>query len=170
MTNEELRDGLIRLAKRMGLSIMEIDHMAKMVVQADHDPLSPEDWGDRFDFDKRKLTVFDLDDFSCITPEVPKPDAEVDLRKAWIEFGRDISNINRILSQNPDLPIAKQWLVFLNQWDWFRFWSVRHPSPEARAKFAQGLAQGDAAAGDVADKANARLRQRGIEMMKPRKE
>ena len=35
---------------------------------------------------------------------------------------------------NPDLSLARHWQLFRNQWDWFRFWSERHPDAEARAE------------------------------------
>ena len=64
--------------------------MVRMVVQADHDPLPPEDWGEPFEFSRRKLSVFDDHlDLNCINPSVPKPDAQVLLKEAWHEFKRD---------------------------------------------------------------------------------
>ena len=128
MIDEELRDAYLRLAKRWGFSIVELGYMVRMVVQADHDPLPPEDWGELFEFSRRKLSVFDDHlDLSCINPSVPKPDAQVLLQDAWREFKRDTVNIDRIYAMNPDLSVARHWQLFLNQWDWFRFWSERHP-------------------------------------------
>ena len=104
MTNEELRDALIRLSKRTGLSVVEIDYMARIKAQADYDPLPPTNWGTPFEFAKRKVSVFDDEyDFYCINPEVPNPDAQVDMRVAWQEYVNDIKYVDRAYAKNPDL-------------------------------------------------------------------
>ena len=167
MTDEELRDAFRRLAKQSGFSIVELGYMVRMVVQADHDPLPPEDWGEPFEFSRRKLSVFDDHlDLNCINPSVPKPDAQVLLKEAWDEFKRDTRSINYIYTMNADLSLARHWQLFLNQWDWFRFWSERHPDAEAREKFSQSLREANAAAERLGSKADYRLRQRRAAMLK----
>lgn len=167
MTNEELLAALARLANRMGFSITEVDYMVRIVVQADHDPLPPADWGEPFEFTKRKVSICDDDDFDRINSEVPKSDAQVDLRFAWREFVRDVESIDRIYAKNPDLPLPNHWQVFVNQWDWLRFWSVRHPNPEARAKFERVLREADEAAVPITEKAQAGLSKRSVHPMPP---
>jgi hypothetical protein len=160
-------DAYLRLAKQTRFSIVEIGYMVRMVVQADHDPLPPEGWGEPFEFSRRKLSVFDDHlDLNCINPSVPKPDAQVLLQEAWREFKRDALNVNRIYAMNADLSLSKHWQLFLNQWDWFRFWSERHPDAEAREKFSQSLCEADAAAERLGAKAEYRLRQRGVVVLK----
>ena len=154
MTNEELRDALTVLAKRSGFSITEIDYMARIIVLADHDPLPPSKWGDPFEFASRKVSVFnDPHDFHCINPNVPKPDAQVDLLLAWQEFGMDATNTAAIYASRRELSVMQNWRLFLNSWDWFRFWSARHPNPDARMKFAQALLHCDELATRMADNA-----------------
>jgi hypothetical protein len=165
MTNEEMREALIKLAERMGFSVTEIDYMARMTAQPDYDPLPPEEWGEPFDFSGRKVCVFDDDDFACISADVPKPDAQVDLRRAGQEWESDLATVAAIYDSGRELSVAQNWLLFLNGWDWLRFWSVRHPDAKARAKFA--AAEADEAAERNAEKANALLRKRGIEVFDP---
>ena len=115
MTDEELRDAFLQLAKQSGFSIVELGNMVRMVVQADHDPLPPEDWGELFEFSRRKLSVFDDHlDLNCINPSVPKPDAQVLLQEAWREFKRDALNVDRIYAMNPDLSLARHWQLLVS--------------------------------------------------------
>jgi hypothetical protein len=165
MTNEELRDALIRLSKLTGFSFEGIDYMARIIAQADYDPLPPEEWGAPFEFATHKVSAFDDEyDFDCFNAEVPRPNAQVDLRVAWQEYERDVKNIDCIYAAKPRLSIAKNWQLFMNQWDWVRFWSVRHPDAEAREMYRRSLRKADAAADRIADKAEARLRERGIQV------
>lgn len=158
MTNEDLRDALIVLAKRSGFSITEMDAMARMIAQADHDPLPPSKWGDPFEFASRKVSVFDdPHDFHCINSHVPNPDAQVDLLVAWQEFEKDTANAAVIYASGRDLSVIQCWRLFLNSWDWVRFWSLRHPDSVAREKFAQTLLQYDESARRIADMTAIRL-------------
>jgi hypothetical protein len=167
MTNEELRDAYLLLAKRTGFSFVEIGYMARMIAQADHDPLPPEEWGEPFEFARRKLSVFDdTDDLNCINPSVPKPDAQVLLKEAWDEFKHDTVSIDRIYAMNADLSLARHWQLFVNQWDWVCFWALRHRDAETRMKFKKSLREADAAAERLAFKANYRLRERRVVMLK----
>ena len=166
-TNEELRDAYLQLAKQTGFSIVELGYMVRLNAQADYDPLPIEDWGEPFEFARRKLSVFDDPlDLSCFNPSVPKPDAQVLLSEAWHEFKRDTSSVERIYATNADLSLAKHWQLFRNQWDWFRFWALRHRDPEVRQKFSQSLREADAAAERLGRKADYRLRERGVVMWK----
>ena len=89
MNNDEVLKTLQRLSKRFGIPIVEIDYMARMIAQADTDPLSPEEWGKPFDYDNyRKVSLNPDDIFSGgINAEVPEPNAQVDLLTAWRNLG-----------------------------------------------------------------------------------
>ena len=45
MTRDEILKTLQQLSKRTGFSIMEIAYMARIIAQADYDPLPPEEVG-----------------------------------------------------------------------------------------------------------------------------
>jgi hypothetical protein len=136
MTNEELRDALIKLAKRTGFSVTEIDYMAQIIAQADYDPLPPGIWGEPFEFVRPKVSLVEGDDFLCINLEVPEPNAQVDFRIAQREFERDIHSMNSAYESQGELILHSSMLVILNTWDWLRFWAVRHPDPQSRARYA----------------------------------
>ena len=166
MTRDDLRDALIKLAKRTGYSVMEIDYMGRMIAQVDIDPLPPNECGEPFEFTGRKVSVFDdPDDLNCINPEVPKPDAQIDLLVARREYASDVRNIAAIYRSGRGLSIAQNWRLFMNTWDWFRFWSVRHPNPQSRVKFAKALRELDAAARQITDNVNARLQEQGVHVL-----
>src|SRR6476659_7004866 len=75
MTREEILKTLQELSKRTGFSIVEIIYLARMMAQAEYDPLPPEEWGEPFEFPQRRISVIgDEWDFDCIHAEVPKPD------------------------------------------------------------------------------------------------
>jgi hypothetical protein len=166
MNDEELRDGLVKFSRRVGFTLREIFYMARMILQADVDPLSPEEWGEPFDFPERKLSVLDDEfDFHCINAEVPKPDAQVDLAIAWKEFLRDLQSVAAIHASHPDLPFRASRLIFNNHFDWLRFWSARHPDAEAKAKFKRRLSAASETYKRLAAKSDAILRKRGVEML-----
>jgi hypothetical protein len=168
MSNEKLIAALIALAKRLGFTLTETDHMVRLIAQADIDPLPATEWGEPFTFGPR-VPVFDDDDFLCINGEVPKPDAQVDLLAAWKEYVSDVRTAALIFEIDRDLSITQLMQLTKNASDWFRFWSVRHPNAQSRAKYAEGDKASTESMSRNADKAIALLRERGIEVLNPRR-
>lgn len=155
MTHDDLRAALLRLAKLTDISITGIDYMARLIAQADRDPLPLERWAAPFEFSNR-IKIID-DDFLTINAEVPEPDAQVDLQTAHQEWLSDIGKVAEIYESGAQLTLTQHWRIFLNGWDWFRFWSERHPNPVARAQFAQSAREYDIAAQRFREKAAARI-------------
>jgi hypothetical protein len=155
MTDDEaLIAALQRLAKRTGFSISEIFEMAKGFAEAEIDPLPADELGPPFKFARRKLCLFDDDDFLFINPVVPEPNACVDLLEAREEFASDMWVNNTIYAEPGELTFEQMSLLFLNSWRWCRFLAVRHPYPEQRAIYER-LAL---ACGATAERLEARLR------------
>jgi len=160
MKRDELRDALIKLAQGKGLSAGEIDHMARMAVQGECDPLPSEKRGEPFVFGQREAIFADAD-FYVVVANVPKPHAQVDLLVAWREYVNDLRSRSAIRASGRELSFMQRWRLFLNGYDWVRFWSVRHPEAQSRAAFAEALKQIDMTGRQVVDEANARLREAG---------
>ncbi len=141
MPNERLLELHEQLAKEHGMSVMEIANLARTTVQAMINPV--EATGDAFVFQsqraRREPFGANEEDFDLawINREVPKPDARVDLIEALQQFKSDIERGQMIL--NSDSTIDDAVRVRDNHRAWFRFWSVRHPHPVMRAKFARFL-------------------------------
>jgi hypothetical protein len=163
MTNDELRDALIRLSKRTGFSVVEVDYMARIIAQADHaDPLPPENWGEPFEFPERKLSVIgDKCDFDCINAAVPKPDAQVDLLTALNEFKRDTKRCASLL-KSKKLSTESLVLISENQFAWARFLAARHPNPTMRTQFAKVADELGVLRAENSARANEHLRRQGV--------
>ena len=141
--------------------------MVRMVVQADHDPLPPEDWGEPFELSRRKLRFFDDHlDLNCINPSIPKPDAQVLLKEAWDEVKHDTRSINYIYTMNADLSLARHWQLFLTNGIGFASGANATLMLKVREKFSQSLREADAAAERLGRKADYRLRERRVAMLK----
>jgi hypothetical protein len=150
MTDKEILDALSVLAKRLGISLSEAHYIFRMAAQADHDPLPSSDWGELFQFSRRSWCPLDNDDFVNINPTVPKPNAQVDLMTAWQECGDDLRNIaDAYKSGRDELTIERSWQLFVTNWAWVLFWSVRHPHASTRARFAEQLRQIEASAARI---------------------
>jgi hypothetical protein len=172
MTNDELRDELIALAKRYALSVMEIDYMARIIAQADYDPLPAAQWGEPFEFAPCKMSVFgDPYDFNCINSLVPKPDAQVDLTQAWKESLDDLRAVNSLFQKHGPgsalkLSLEQSWKLLLNQRDWTHFWSLRHWDARVRTVSARDLPVYDAVMKRTADWADAKLKKHNVAFLK----
>jgi hypothetical protein len=163
MTREEILKTLQKLSKHTGFSIVEISYMARMMAQADYDPLPPEEWGEPFEFPQRRISVIgDEWDFDCIHAEIPKPDAQVDLRIALIEAERDQRAIAAILARHSDLPLGALWQIYNRLLEWERFWMVRHLDPEIRKSSERNVQEIKAMMKGFGEKAKAILRRRGV--------
>jgi hypothetical protein len=162
-TNEKRLKTLQRLSKRTGFSIVEIAYMARMFAQAEYDPLPPEEWGEPFEFPERKVSLFgDEFDFNCIHAEVPKPDAQVDLLVARIEYGRDMRAFAAIYAAHPDLSLLVNWKIYDRLLEWERFWAVRHLDSETRKASEKEVLEMEAMRKGFSEKARAILRKRGV--------
>ncbi|MFB9262832.1 hypothetical protein ACFFWD_06540 [Bradyrhizobium erythrophlei] len=170
MTNDEVLKLLKGLSKRFGISITEIDRMARIAAQSNAglDPLPLDEQGPPFRFDQPKLCVFDNDDFTCLN-EVPPPNAEVNLQKAQQEFIADTRTTDEIYKSGRVLTFEQHWLLFRNAWDWFRFWARRAPDPQSRETWAAGLRQLDAAAERINGLVNAHLHRHGVHVLTGRR-
>jgi hypothetical protein len=165
MTREEekeLFDALIRLTKRVGFSIVEIDYMARMIAQADVDPLPPEEWGEPFEFSEFKISVTgDECDFDCINSKVPEPNSQVDLLTALKEFKRDTECCAYKLKSGK-LTTEALVLISNNQFAWAKFLAVRDPNPRMRILFAKAAAELGKLRAQNSERANAMLRHQGV--------
>jgi hypothetical protein len=165
-TNDETLKTLQHLSKRTGFSIAEIAYMARKFVQAEYDPLPPEEWGEPFEFPQRRISVIgDEWDFDAINAEVPKPDAQFDYLVAWREFERDVKAIASIYATHHDLSAGAVWQTFMNQWNWERLWAARHPDPKIREEFKRGFSEIEASRKRFAEKAKELLRKRGVSVL-----
>jgi hypothetical protein len=165
MTHEEqkeLLDALIRLSKLTGHSITEVDYMARMIAQADVDPLPPEEWGEPFEFSEFRMSVTgDEADFDCISARVPEPNSQVDLLTALKQFQRDTQCCATLLKTRK-LPTEALVLISNNQFAWAKFLAARDPNPRMRALFAKAVAELGKLRAQNSERANAQLRRQGV--------
>lgn len=143
--------------KETGLeSIEEVHRCVRALAQSDYDTLQTgnvfEDWS--------RAHLFVKDDFTTLLVRVPPPDARVDLLRALLEYREDSRNAE--YAESRDLTIEQAWMIFLNAWDWSRFWATRHRFAEARARFAQRLAWFEAEGARIGEKTRARLARASI--------
>jgi hypothetical protein len=94
---------------------------------------------------------------------VPDPDAKINLVRVFDRFHRDIENGQAIIASNPDLEDLLN--VAKNNYDWCLFWSVRHPIPSVRARYALELKASQAVNMQIVERVRAMLRKRGIEVL-----
>ncbi len=162
-TRDEILKTLQQLSKRTGFSIVEISHMARMIAQADYDPLPPEEWGEPFEFPERKLSAVGEEwDLDCIHTKVPRPDAQVDLLAALKEAERDQRAIAAIFARHSDLKLSALWETYNRLLEWERFLAVRHLDPEVRKTSKRNVQEMEATMNGFREKAKAKLRRRGV--------
>jgi hypothetical protein len=104
-----------------GFAALELYDMARDIVADDIDPLR---------FGERVSTY----EFDHLGP--PHAYVYCNLIDAWA-FARSEAERNAIMLQQRDLPLATALHIFQNNLRWARFWSIRHPQAEWRAKFAE---------------------------------
>jgi len=125
------------LMERTKMTLTEIDDIARTIVQAEWDPLQPQEWGEVFT-EFRRRSIFEDDDFSpTLVDPVPTPNAQVDLRRAWNKFRDDWQNIEDAYRRK--LSIEQLLMITENLEHWHAFWSVRDPCPKIRAKLKTKL-------------------------------
>jgi hypothetical protein len=165
MTHEEEKElfaALTRLAKLMGLSIAEVDYMARMIAQADVDPLPVEEWGEPFEFSKFKISVTgDEVDFDCINAKVPEPNSQVDLLTALKQFQRDAECCANKLNSGK-LTIEALVLISNNQYSWATFLAARDPNPRMRTLFAKAVVELGKLRAQNSERANAMLLRQSV--------
>jgi hypothetical protein len=156
-TRDEIFKTLQQLSKRTGFSIMEISYMARMMAQAEYDPLPPEKWGEPFEFPERKVSVTSEEcDLDCIHAEIPKPNAKVDLRIALIEAMRDQRAIAAIFARHSNLSIAALFQIYNRLLEWERFSAVRDRNPEVRETSKRNVQEMEAKMNGFREKAKRR--------------
>ena len=164
MTRDEILKTVQQLSKRTGFSIQEIAFMVRMIVQAEYDPLPPEQRGEPFEFPERKISVTgdSRDFFDPIHAEIPKPNSQVDLLEAWKAAEQDQRAIAAILARS-DLSLRALFQIYTRLLDWERFFAVRYPDPEIRKASEKGVREMESMLNGFNEKAKAILRRRGVE-------
>jgi hypothetical protein len=125
---EHVRRLLMKLARRHKLKMIEI---AKLALFAPIKPNQEEPL-------QTQLAVVETVsvELPSINDRVPNPGDDVDLALAMEEFQRDVIRSNELLELDTlETAVA----VASNLYRWARFWVVRHPSAQVRAKFAANL-------------------------------
>ncbi|AWO87697.1 MULTISPECIES: hypothetical protein [Bradyrhizobium] len=128
---ERERHQFERLARRYSLTVVEIMGIMSELATEGFDPVEAE--GKAFEFTSSHLIGPDYFEHR----NVPEPDANVDLFVAWDQTKFDADIGRYLLDNHPSKATAAS--VFKNTLAWFRFWAVRWPIPEGRARF-KGLA------------------------------
>jgi len=111
--------------------------------------------------EQRKKLIGQLVEMSLAV--VPAPDAKISLVMAFDRFHRDMENAQAIVASGPDLEDAFN--VAKNSYDWCLFWSVRHPTPLMRARYAHEVKAMQAVNMQIVERIGAVLRKRGIEVL-----
>ena len=158
MTRDEILKTLQQLSKRTGFSIQEVAFMVRMIVQAEYDPLPPEQRGEPFEFPERKISVTGdyRDFFDPIHAEIPKPNSQVDLLDAWKAAQQDQKAIAAIFAQHRDLSLAALFQIYSRLLEWERFFAVRYPDPEIRKGSEKGVREMEALLKGFREKAKLR--------------
>jgi hypothetical protein len=104
--------------------------------------------------------------FPLMTAIVPEPDSPIDWVRAWEKFWRHIEDANFVMATDPT--IDECLLVNRNHLAWVRFWSVRHPIEEQRIWYRQFLKVLERENEQIACKARAMLRKRGVYVLRKR--
>jgi hypothetical protein len=138
MTDEELLTGLKRLSKRMRFEGNELWEMARMIAQAEFDPLPLRQWGCLLE-DWSREQIFENDELVSLIVNVPRPEACFDFWIARDEFKHDVECAAYALTQGPSL--ASLIMISENSEAWARLLAARHPNAKLRALFAAGLAE-----------------------------
>jgi len=135
---------LIEAVKFMwGISVREVCEMARGIILREMDPIEAD--GEPFVFPTGSRCD------SWISPEVPEFNAKVDLLEAWAVAERDASACRQVLEHNHSMGATIR--VYVNSIKWMRFWSVRFPDAEWRARFAQELEAREAGLAELRSKA-----------------
>src|SRR6476620_3022334 len=120
---------LCRLSLRHRMSVVEILEMVREQVLAEIDPIDAE--GEPYEWPHPREGEAGWMSLNWFTAEVPKPDAVIDLLRAWEQFKADTGTCEYLLNHDPSIPTVLK--IYRNQAAWFRFWSVRASRPEQRA-------------------------------------
>jgi hypothetical protein len=104
--------------------------------------------------------------FPLMTAIVPEPDSPIDWVRAWEKFWRHIEDANFVMATDPT--IDECLLVLRHCRAWARFWSVRHPVEEQRNWYRQFLKDFERQKEQLACKADAVLRKRGVYVLRRR--
>ena len=133
--SEQDRMVLEHLKYLYGGTIREVCEVARATVLAELDPISFSAQGEPFIFPRPEPGS--LPDFCWISPEVPGPYAKVDLHEALRVAERDASASQTTLEWDNSTEAILR--VYGNTIAWLRFWSIRAPQAEWRARFVREL-------------------------------
>jgi hypothetical protein len=133
LTKAHQRD-LERLAKREGMSLSEVMHLARVCADLSIDPAPG----------RGPCFVFVRDDFVTrdyfASAAVPPPDANVDYDEAWQNCKDDQRAFIQLLDEanhrDERLPLPVLLAGFANQLNWYRFYARRAAKPDQRQWFA----------------------------------
>jgi len=141
--DEERRQRLLELyqdiAKRFGMSLIDVDRVTRAIVLMELDPIMAE--GEPFMFKSQEARQPIGDGpyyiFWTLNERVPRPDDNVDLKVALKEFKRDCGVINDLLEFHAaELSFEMVARIHVQSLQWMEFWSRRHPDAERRAAYA----------------------------------
>ena len=125
---------LIEAVKFMwGISVREVCAMARGIILREMDPIQAD--GEVFDF--VEAAPGSMPDFCWISPAVPEPNAKVDLHEALRVAERDARACETTLEWDSSTEAILR--VYRNTITWLRFWSIRAPQAEWRARFSREL-------------------------------
>jgi len=115
---------------------------ARLMVQAEFDPLPKRELGEVFSFKllKKWVPIEGVE----INVVVPLPNADLDLFEALREFEKDVEHC-RLALERARLSIADLNRIIGIMWEWFRFMSLRHPEADARRVFGEAAFETDKA-------------------------
>src|SRR5262249_42932790 len=112
-----------------GSTIRDGYDMAREIILAGFDPIEPD--GEPFDFPQGHWPDW------WVSPNVPASNAKVDLFEALSVTGKDARACEMVLERDHSMEATLR--VYRNTICWLRFWSIRAPQAEWRARFAREL-------------------------------
>ena len=129
------RRQLERIARQSGMSLMEVFRLARQTASDDPAPGT----GERFMCFRPDFVGPDYFE----TANVPPPDANVDLLRAYDHWKQDIRIADELLDNysSPALALASH----RNHLAWLRFWAARASTPERREEARADAAEHEAA-------------------------
>lgn len=149
--SERERKAIEGIARRFELSFAEVVRMLHAVIVSELDPIEAEGedyvWPTKFSDDLQWLS------------DPPAQDAIIDIMRAREQAIRDAKVCAYLLEHHSDIPTLLR--VHENSLRWFKFFAVRDPDADARARFASEAKRADRARDRLAQQAQEMLDRRG---------